>query len=273
MAAAAKSQHNDYNTLPGTHIGQSVGKALVKKQDKLKRDLNAPLYQTTAGRFPVQVAPFNETEANFNEKVDVYEQTLLDPRFKKLKDRGVTIPFSLDSKEIAAVYEQKRAAATKLNWYKFLEDMMKEYNYSPDIVKYVREMAPEYYEERLAEIDRNLELQRMAARLKLKVVPDTPDELRFLYSLAAGEIELPKKVAYDTSEYATTNAANLKRGLFSVKNHKFPSQRAGGDIFGQLAVANDPFGGASNSLSNLGVPDRLSVNLMNEANAFGKIWK
>lgn len=241
-AKAPKMNGTDFGNTPGSKLGHKVGKSIVRDTDKLRSELNTPLTATSAGGFPVQVAPWNKNEAAFKEKVEIYRDLLKTDDFQKMRSGGVKVPFNIDSNEITGIYEQKRAAQMKLNWYTFLDNLMRAHNNSPDIVRYVREKAPEYFEERLALIDRDLELQRMAARLKLKRVPDTEEELKFLFGLATGAIVLPDKVAYDTSKYTNDeNEKNIKRGFLSVKNRPMSSATVSGDIFNQFGVSGNPY--------------------------------
>jgi hypothetical protein len=219
-----------WNNPAGLAGGQSLGKHVLHKTEDLQRDLNTPLVKVADGAFPVTAAPWNQAEANTKEKVGIYSEFLTSHGFKALAEQGVTVPFNINESEIKAIYEEKRDAASKLNYYEFLENIMRQYNYSPSIVKYVRDMCPQYFEERLALIDRNLDLQRMAARLLLKQVPDTPEELQFMYALSTGQIKLPKNVAWDTSVKEDKDDA-LQRGFFSIKKRPMPDKTATGTMF------------------------------------------
>jgi hypothetical protein len=219
-----------WNNPAGLAGGQSLGKKVLHKTEDLQRDLNTPLVHVRSGAFPVTAAPWNESEANTKEKVGIYQDFLKSHDFKDLASQGVTVPFNINEGEIKAIYEEKRDATSKLNYYSFLEDLMAKYAYSPSIVKYVRDMCPQYFEERLALIDRNLDLQRMAARLLLKQVPDTPEELQFMYALSTGQIELPKNVAWDNTPKEADSVA-LQRGFLSIKKRPMPDKTAMGNMF------------------------------------------
>jgi hypothetical protein len=228
MAVAQKEA--GWNDPPGLRAGQSVGRDILQKTEKLRRDLNVPLH-TAGGRFPVAVAPFNESESAIRNKVDVMHDFAFTKKFQELHASGIQVPFNIPDQELVRIVDEKRAALSKLNFYTFLNELMKEYNYSPDIVTKVRQLVPEYYEEQLALIDRNLELQRIWARLQVKGVPDTAEELHLLYAVKSGEINIPENVAWKPKLNDEDNSAAIKRGLFSVKKNVFPNKSAQGPGF------------------------------------------
>ncbi len=231
-----------YSTAPGVKQGVKVGKKILKERDDISRHNDVPFIRTGDGGFPVPVAPWDETEANLREKVEAYSNFVGSAPFAQDKVKGkelISIPFNLDHNELIKIHERKRSAAERLNWYTFLTNLMKKYHYSPDIVKYVKSQAPEYYAERQAQIDRNLEIQRMVANLALKVVPDTPEELRFLYLLSTGAIKIPTRPAHLPEVEDRSEA--LQRGLFSVRRRDWGANSGNPEIFDIFGDKTNPF--------------------------------
>lgn len=99
----------------------------------------------------------------------------------------------------------------------------------PDLAsqKLVRELFPDYFERRLAQINRNTEIQKKAAKIKLFGAPRTPEELEFQYMLETGQIEIPTTLPFETGT-VVKSTANSKRGVFNVLNWNRPDESAQG---------------------------------------------
>ena len=238
MSISAR-RNTAWNDPAGLAAGQSVGRSILEKTEKLQQELNVPLHRA-GGVFPVAVAPFNEVEAATRNKVEIYKDFVTSKPFESLAENGVRVPFNINEQELTRIVDEKRAAMTKLNFYEYLNNLMRAYGYSPDIVSKVRALVPEYYEEQLALIDRNLDLQRMWARLMVKGVPDTQDELMLLYAVSTGDIKIPENVAWKPSLNDENDGAAFVRGIFSVKKKEWPTKTALGDTFLKTMTQRNP---------------------------------
>lgn len=82
-------------------------------------------------------------------------------------------------------------------------------------IKLVQELFPDYFERRLAQIDRNIEIQRKAAQIRLFGVPRSKEDLEFLYLQEKGYIEIPTNLPYETGTAKATG--DRKRGVFNMR--------------------------------------------------------
>lgn len=218
------------NDPSGLRSGVNHGKTLFEKKAKLYGDINMP--KVRAGGdfgFPVAVAPWNQSEADMREKTDVFTNYV---DGIKLPDKA-RVNFNVDTDALISMTHEKRGALERLQFYEWLGQIMKDYNFSPDIVNFVKGHYPEYFEEQISLIEDNLALQKRAAMLAVKIIPDSREDLEFLYALNTGQIKLPNHVAYLPDVGDKTQ--NLSRGLFSIHNYGTPGKVPTSAPFGTLA--------------------------------------
>jgi hypothetical protein len=220
----------------GLQKGVNLGKQLLKKKEHLKGRVQRNHVHPGDGSFPVEVAPYNESEANLREKVDILKQFAGDIDLPK----NFQIPFNIDTQELISIQDEKRGTIERLNFYEWLYKLMDKYDWSPDIVKFVKEHYPEYFEEQIALIEKNLELQKRAAMLAVKVVPDTREDIEFLWGIQTGQIQLPTHVAYDKGS-KNADGANFKRGLLSIKGTELGGKIASDDTFKIMGGQATPY--------------------------------
>jgi hypothetical protein len=220
----------------GLQKGVNLGKQLLKKKENLKGRVQSNHVHPGAGAFPVEVAPYNESEANLREKVDILKQFAGDVKLPK----NFHIPFNIDTQELISIQDEKRGTVERLNFYQWLYNLMEQYDWSPDIVKFVREHYPEYFEEQIALIEKNLELQKRAAMLAVKVVPDSREDIEFLWGIQTGQIQLPRHVAYNKGEMGDDDA-NFQRGILSVKGRELGGKIADSQTFTIMGAEATPY--------------------------------
>lgn len=84
-------------------------------------------------------------------------------------------------------------------------------------IKLVQELFPDYFERRLAQIDRNIEIQRKAAQIRLFGVPRSKEDLEFLYLQEKGYIEIPSMLPYETGTDKATG--DRTRGILNMNRY------------------------------------------------------
>ena len=220
----------------GVRKGVNLGKNLLNTKSSLRAKVADNVVHPARGTFPVEVAPFNDSEANLRERVDV----LKDFGKQVQLPRNFQIPFQIDAQELLRISEEKKGAVERLNFYQWLNSLMAQYGFSPDIVNFVKQMYPEYFEEQIALIEKNLELQKRAAMLAVKVIPDSREDMEFLWAIQTGKIELPQHVAYKKGD-ESNDKANFRRGMLSIKSNE-PTGRTGhGDAFYAVGALEKPY--------------------------------
>ncbi len=228
---------SERNDVPGLRQGVNHGKDLLSKKTKLKGEFNMPTVKAGGKHgFPVAVAPWNEAEADIREKTDVFTSYL----------KGISLPsqarvnFPVDTDALIQITKEKRGAVERLQFYEWLYRIMAEYGFSPDIVKFVKEHYPEYFEEQIALVEKNLEIQKRAAMMAIKIIPDSKEDLEFLYALNTGKIDLPDNVAYKPVVKATQD--EMARGLLSVRGYGPTNIVPNNAPFAVMGIADQPFG-------------------------------
>jgi hypothetical protein len=248
--------HREYDNSDASKRGQAVGNSVLSTTENLRKKFQQPVVAHEGG-FPVQVAPWNKAEANEREKLQLTKGFTE----ANLGKDVLRVNYNVDHKELAGILDQKRASMAKHGFYEFLEGFMRQYHYSPEIVKYVRDLVPEYFAEQEAQVEKWMEIEKQAAMLAIKKVPTNIEEMLFLYALANGEVELKTGPLWDKNRDADPNkrAENYKRGLFS-KNYRASSGRsANKDFIEQFAgSAANPYTDLANNkwsgMDGLGFP-------------------
>lgn len=192
---------------------QSKADSLAKELESLKHALSdVGNYQTSRGRdqdaragaeFPAQYFP-DSTEDD--DRIATKAKLLAAP-LRPLGDAQLT---DADIKW----YQDKEAIKKRIRfdeWYSTLFD-------TDDINKrrLAQEIYPDYWKMREEEIDRQAAIQKKLAMLKLRGPMDL-DDLKFVYALQSGEIELRPVPLYDLDKPLTDNLREekFKRGLFN----------------------------------------------------------
>jgi hypothetical protein len=220
----------------GLRKGVNLGKGLLNEKSNLRGKVNVPTVHPGEGTFPFPVAPYNDEEANLRERVSVMKDYVVGAQLPN----NIHIPMTVDTQELIRINEEKKGAVERLHFYQWLYNLMGKYEFSPDIVNYVKQLYPEYFEEQIALIENNLELQKRAAMLAVKVIPDSREDLEFLWAVNTGQIKLPTHVAYQKGS-DSDDSANFSRGLLSVKNNEMPSNTATDTMFNVMGKKNAPF--------------------------------
>lgn len=200
----------------GLKSGVNHGKALLEKKASLAGEINMGKVQIGGDvGFPIAVAPFNKTEADMREKTDIFSTYVSNIQLPT----QARVNFPVDTEALMQITQEKRGALERLQFYEWLAQIMKDYKFSPDIVKFVKEHYPEYFEEQISLIEKNLELQKRAAMLAVKIIPDSREDLEFLYALNTGKITLPQHVAYKHGLDSSGRKENMRRGLLSINGY------------------------------------------------------
>jgi hypothetical protein len=140
--------------------------------------------------------PFAEQEA---EKKLRLTQALIAARSAEHKDakRDNVYVQDIITEDEKKIYIQKSEEGQLLDF-----DAYVEHNYiDGDLYKQklIREIYPEYFERRLKLIDQHTSIQRELAHMKLYGGPRSKEDLRLLYLLSTGQINVPTTVAFDTT--------------------------------------------------------------------------
>lgn len=94
---------------------------------------------------------------------------------------------------------------------------------NPVQLRWAQEVYPEYFRRREEVIDRQAELQKAIAKLKLRGAK-TREELDLLYALATGNIDLPRTPLWLLNGDAF-GQDTLNRGLFNPRRNKIATQQ------------------------------------------------
>jgi hypothetical protein len=86
----------------------------------------------------------------------------------------------------------------------------------PNELAIVRKLYPEYFEKRRKLIEKKLDIERRIAMIKLFGIRSQED-LLFVYALYNGQIEIPKKLVFDTTYSDTDNEKEWTRGWLNYK--------------------------------------------------------
>jgi hypothetical protein len=214
---------------------QNKADSLAKELESLKHALSdVGNYQTSRGQgqdsrvgaeFPAQYFPDTTPD---DDRVATKAKLLRAPD-RPLGDAQLT---DADIKW----YQDKEAIKKRIKfdeWYSTLFD-------TDDINKrrLAQEIYPDYWKMREEEIDRQAAIQKKLAMLKLRGPMDL-DDLKFVYALQSGEVDLRPVPLYDLDKplSATDRESKFKKGLF---NPSAPVNM--GDVFRPGTLGRGMFG-------------------------------
>lgn len=201
----------------------SEAKDLSNKLDEIQRNAESNTVKasqfsnrTLENEFPAEYFERQQREQDFN----TYNNWVADYA-KGLNEKSgdkVNVNVTPREKDLE-IYKQKE---DELRLLRFEDWIQKNYlketaaGEPPDLAaqKLIRDLVPEYYERRLKQIDRDIEIQRRAARIKLYGGPKTKDDMYFMYMLQSEQIKLPERLPYHTK---TPEKEEYSRGLLNIK--------------------------------------------------------
>lgn len=228
--------------------GQKTGKGILREIQDLENSINRP--RVPIGSGVVTVKPYDKDEAELTEKINALSMY----RNKLPVEMGMrtmfSVPHPVDTNDLIKWAENREAAKEKIHLYEFLTSFIAHHNNSPDIVKYVHEFFPEYFEERAEEITYTTELQKRLALIANDIVPKTRDDFLLLYAIAKGRISIPTHSVLQPKSGVAKD--EMKRGLFSVKNNKTTPNMLGGNF---LKDMNSP-----DAITQLAATDRTAAS-------------
>jgi len=76
--------------------------------------------------------------------------------------------------------------------------------------------------------------------LAVKVVPDSREDIEFLWGIQTGQIQLPRHVAYNKGEMGDDDA-NFQRGILSVKGRELGGKIADSQTFTIMGAEATPY--------------------------------
>lgn len=104
----------------------------------------------------------------------------------------------------------------ELELYQFDNFIQQVFNiFEPSHQRIIRELEPEFYERRWDEIERQINIEKEIAKIKLFGV-QTKEDLMFIYALGSGRIKPPSKLAFDTTKNEPTYE-HIKKGLLNPR--------------------------------------------------------
>lgn len=181
---------------------QRYHREYIKKKEELTD--NALRVGREGGReeFPAEYVPAEyEKDTKWQLKQDLLAD---DTKFK------ATVPFG--EKDMKYILD-KRKAQERLdfdNWFSNLFDTT-----DPNKARLAQEIYPDFYNARESFIDRQAELQKRLAKIKLRGPKDLGD-LQLIYMMQRGEVDLRNVPLWRLNEESTTKGGDLYvRGLFS----------------------------------------------------------
>lgn len=130
----------------------------------------------------------------------------------RLNSSGVPTKYLVTDKDLDVI-KQKSAETDLLQLDSFIQQI---YNLNdPTHVKHIKELWPGYFERREQEIDRQLELQKQIAKIRMFGIQNQ-DDLLLLYGVSTGEIKLEPMAPWTGFRTTESDKKRFERGFFNL---------------------------------------------------------
>ncbi len=127
--------------------------------------------------------------------------------------------------------ERKRRETERANFHDWF---LKSVDVSDPLhAKWAREQMPDVWQMRLAEIDRDAEIQKQLAKMSLQGGPNSMEDWMLLYQINKGDVAIPSGPLWDPSR-PQNNEESFRRGLFNPKRYAKPVPTVNAERLGAL---------------------------------------